>query len=291
VAPSLAPSDPLPAVRLGVFDAGYLSAPVTQRTALFTMPALALVAGAVIGWLARRRDLPTLTIALAGLPGPALLTAAYLIAGPDAGQDRYEVVPYWAAMTAAGAGVLGSVLAAVLRRGPAGVDPPAGSTDGSSGDLATFEPTPDRPALPRRDAQLESAIAQAATAAQHPAAQHPAAQHPADQLRPSDTAVFAPTGTRTVPETISPATNTPAAQPPTAQPPTAQPLTAQPPTAKAPSPSTPAPSMPASSAPAPPPLATTPVLDRAPRGRGRKQRQHDGEFVTWVSGLGPDRTS
>jgi hypothetical protein len=190
VAPSLAPSDPLPAARLGVFDAGFLTPAVTQRTALFTMPALALVCGAVLGWAARRREMPTLTIALAGLPGPALLTVAYLIAGPGSGQDRYQVVPYWAAMTAAGAGVLGSVLAAVLRRGPA-AEPPA-----RAGDQPALEqpgvPTPDRPPLPRRDVQTESAIAQAAASA---------AQRPEDQLRPSDTAVFTrpapmPVGTR-----------------------------------------------------------------------------------------------
>ena len=116
VAPSLAPEDPLPAVRLGVFDAGFLSAELVQRSALFTMPALALVIGLLLGYRARRRNLPTLTIALAGLPGPALLTLSYLIAGPGAGADRYQVVPYWAAMTATGAGVLGSVLAAVIRR-------------------------------------------------------------------------------------------------------------------------------------------------------------------------------
>jgi hypothetical protein len=77
------------------------------------MPALALLIGAALGWAARRRELPTLTIALAGLPGPVLLTLAYLIAGPGSGAARYQVVPYWAAMTATGAGVLGSVLAAV----------------------------------------------------------------------------------------------------------------------------------------------------------------------------------
>ncbi|WP_067495943.1 hypothetical protein [Actinoplanes sp. TFC3] len=120
VAPSLAPSDPLPAVRLGVLDTTLLSTSVTQRTALATMPALALLAGALVGWVARRRDLPMLTIALAGLPGPALLTISYLIAGPGAGADRYQMTPYWAAMTATGAGVLGSVLAAVLRRPPVG---------------------------------------------------------------------------------------------------------------------------------------------------------------------------
>jgi len=147
VAPSLAPSDPLPAVRLGAFDAGFLAPAVTQRTALATMPALALLIGAALGWLARRRELSTVTIALAGLPGPALLTIAYLIAGPGAGDDRYQVVPYWAAMTATGAGVLGSVLAAVLRRGP-------GPDDES-------ESPEDHPPLPQRTGKPESAIAAA----------------------------------------------------------------------------------------------------------------------------------
>ena len=91
-----------------MFDAEYISPGVTQRTALFTMPAVALVAGASFGWLARRQGQGTVTIALAGLPGPALLTMAYLIAGPGSGAAHYQVVPYWAAMTASGAGVLGS---------------------------------------------------------------------------------------------------------------------------------------------------------------------------------------
>ena len=218
VAPSLAPSDPLPAVRLGVFDAGYLTPAVTQRTALFTMPALALVCGAILGWAARRREMPTLTIALAGLPGPALLTVAYLIAGPGSGPDRYQVVPYWAAMTATGAGVLGSVLAAVLRRGPA--EPPAGDEAGSragreaDGAVAAKPPTPDRPPLPRRDARTESAIAQAAAAA---------AQRSDEQLRPSDTAVFTrpdppatpvQTMTRVEPQVISAPRPDPAPVPP-----------------------------------------------------------------------------
>lgn len=170
VSPSLAPGDPLPAVRLGVFDAGFLSPAVTQRTALATMPALALLAGAALGWAARRRDLPTLTIALAGLPGPALLTISYLIAGPGAGADRYQVVPYWAAMTATGAGVLGSVLAAVLRRAP-------GPDDDEDA------PTENRPPLPQRTEQPDSAIAAAAATPDPP-------------LRPSDTAVFDSPGGR-----------------------------------------------------------------------------------------------
>ncbi len=120
---SVTPSDPRPAVRLGVFDASYLNPAASRLTALFTLPILALAGGALLGWAARRRELATLTIALAGLPGPALVTVAYLIAGPSDG--RYQVIPYWASMTAVGAGVLGSVLAAVLRRGGAIAGEPA----------------------------------------------------------------------------------------------------------------------------------------------------------------------
>ena len=171
VAPSLAPSDPLPAVRLGVFDAGFLSPAVTQRTALATMPALALMIGAALGWLARRQELPTLTIALAGLPGPALLTIAYLVAGPGAGDDRYQVVPYWAAMTATGAGVLGSVLAAVLRRGPGPED-------------EEELPEEEKPVLPKRTSQQDSAIAAAAARPVSPATGE------LPKLRAADTGVF-----------------------------------------------------------------------------------------------------
>ena len=165
VAPSLAPGDPLPAVRLGVVDAAFLPASVTQRTALATMPALALLIGVTLGWLARRRELPTLTIALAGLPGAALLTLAYLIAGPGAGADRYQVVPYWAAMTAAGAGVLGSVLVAVLRRtsGPDDADDADDDEDmdddGYGERDAAAPPLP----LPQRTDRKKSAIAAAGT--------------------------------------------------------------------------------------------------------------------------------
>jgi len=180
VSPSHASSDPLPAIRLGVFDAGFLSPAITQRTALFTMPAIALLAGAVLGWQARRQQRPTLTIALAGLPGAALLTLAYLIAGPGAGADRYQVVPYWAAMTAAGAGVLGSVLAAVLRR----------SSDLDADDDSD-DPTPGRPQLPGSANQPEPATA-SNTASSAPAstAQFGGEDQPAGMPRVSDTTAF-----------------------------------------------------------------------------------------------------
>jgi hypothetical protein len=221
VLPSLAPSKPLPAVRLGVLDAAFLSDSTARRTALFTMPALALIAGIAVAVSARRRAMSTLAVALSGLAGPALLTVAYLVAGPGSSDQRYQVVPYWAAMTAAGAGVLGSVLVAVLSRGP------AGSADGSSAVRA--RPTPDRPPLPRREAQTSSAIAQAAAVA---------AQRPEEQLRPSDTGVLT-----MPPDNGGPSFNgfTPRSQP--------QPMNAPP----------------AAPAPVSPPLPGTP----APRPRGK----------------------
>jgi hypothetical protein len=224
VLPSLAPSKPLPAVRLGVLDASFFSDSATRRIALFTMPVLALICGVSVAVAARRRALSTLAVALSGLAGPALLTLAYLVAGPGSGDQRYQIVPYWAAMTAAGAGVLGSVLVAVLSRGP------AAPAEGTGPDKA--RPTPDRPPLPRREAQPSSAIAQAAAAA---------AQRSDDQLRPSDTAVFSrPT------DSGGPSFNgfTPRQQPQPTNPP------------------------PAAPAPVSPPLPVTP----APRPRGRGEQ-------------------
>lgn len=199
VAPSLRSGETLPPVRLGVLDADFVPGSLVERAALFTMPVLALLSGLVIGLAARRRGLSTTAIALAGLPGPALLTVAYLIAGP--GATRFQEVPYYGAMTAAGAGVFGSVIAAMLRRGPASDQP---------GTPLDPEPTADRPPLPQRDAQPDSAIAQAgggslpgtgaaqaitgrasvaarATVAARAAV---AAQRPEHELKPSDTGVI-----------------------------------------------------------------------------------------------------
>ena len=213
VAESFAPGKPSPSARLGVFDASFLDGSITERAALFTMPVLALVCGLVIGLVARSRGLSTLSIALSGLAGPAMLTLAYLVAGPGSGSDRYQTVPYWAAMTAAGAGVLGSVLAAVLRRAPGTTAPPATPEPRNP-------PAPERPTLPKRDAQNDSAIAQAASAA---------AQRPPEQLRPSDTGVmagppfdgFTPARTRPEPQPISPPLPSPRpmGSPPVAPPP------------------------------------------------------------------------
>ncbi|MGK5680807.1 hypothetical protein [Actinoplanes sp. URMC 104] len=198
IGPSLR-SGTTPVVRLGVLDASFVPDALAERVALVTMPAVALLCGLAGGLAARRAKLSTVAIALAGLPGPALLTLAYLIAGP--GDGRFQQMPYWGAMTAAGAGVLGSVLTALLQR-----DTAAARTGGTGA-----EPTPDRPPLPQRDAKPESEIAKAgggplpgagaaqaitgrasvaAARASVAARAAAAAQRPDDELRPSDTGVI-----------------------------------------------------------------------------------------------------
>ena len=224
VAPSLRSGKELGTVRLGVLDAPFVPDDFTEKVTLLTMPTIALVCGVVIGLVARRKQLSTVAVALAGLAGPTLLALAYLIAGPGSG--RLQGVPYWAAMCAAGAGVLGSMLTAVARPAVARRNP---ATDRPGSPVAA--PTPDRPPLPQRDAQPDSAIAKAGgaaptqgggiaatygTAAPNPGGPLPgtgaaqaitgratvsarasvavraaaAAQRPEDELRPSDTGVI-----------------------------------------------------------------------------------------------------
>ncbi|MDI6098520.1 hypothetical protein QLQ12_07875 [Actinoplanes sp. NEAU-A12] len=181
VTPSLLPGKTPDAVRLGVLEGDLIPAAVIERTQFATMPTIAMIAGLIIGWIARGRKLPTLTVALSGLAGPALLTVAYLIAGPGSSAG-FHLSPYWAAMTASGAGVLGSVLAAIARGAPEPPGEPGAPAGETPTDTESESADPDRPTLPRRDAPVQSAIAQAAAAA---------AQRPEPQMRPSDTGVFA----------------------------------------------------------------------------------------------------
>jgi hypothetical protein len=116
VAPSLGPDDALPAVRLGVLDPAWLGDGTAQRLAIVGMPAIALVAGAGVGLLARWRGHPVVPVAASGVVGPGMLALAYLIAGPGGSGDSYQTAPYWGAIIAVGAGALGSVLAAVVQQ-------------------------------------------------------------------------------------------------------------------------------------------------------------------------------
>jgi hypothetical protein len=194
VGPSLRPGRPPAEISLGVLSGSMIPSALTAHTTLLTMPALALLAGLTVGFVARGRRLSMLAAGLAGLAGPALLTAAYLVAGPELGAAGFPDDPYWSAMTACGAGVLGSVLAAIVRGAPsaapspsapaaassaAATTSPAAASSAAATSPAATEPGP--APLPKRDSPVRSAIAQAATAA---------ALRPEDQLRPSDTGVI-----------------------------------------------------------------------------------------------------
>ena len=135
VMPSLGPDDPLPAVRLGVFDPSSSGPGGAQRLAVIVMPVLAMLAGAAVAAFARWRGQPVLAVAASGVVGPGTLALAYLIAGPGSPADNHQTAPYWGALVAIGAGALGSVAAAVARK-PA----PADETTTADG-TAALEPT------------------------------------------------------------------------------------------------------------------------------------------------------
>ncbi|MEH1012167.1 hypothetical protein V6U90_03445 [Micromonospora sp. CPCC 206060] len=107
VVPALGPTDPLPQIRLGMPGAGvpWLPAPLV-------IPALALLAGLLVGLLARRQGDRSPWAGGAGAAGPAMLAVSHLVAGVGAGQ---QATPYWTTLLAVGTGTLGSTLAVVWR--------------------------------------------------------------------------------------------------------------------------------------------------------------------------------
>ncbi|MCW6004515.1 hypothetical protein K1W54_07960 [Micromonospora sp. CPCC 205371] len=137
--------DPQPAVRLGVYDPTTLSTGTAQRLGVITMPLLALAAGAITAGLGRWLSRPSRTLAAAGVVGPAMLSLAYLVAGPGTDADKYQAAPYWGALVAVAAGALGSMLATAIRRpAPADLSPtPDAGPDRATPDRAT-DATPDR---------------------------------------------------------------------------------------------------------------------------------------------------
>ncbi|MDP9799179.1 putative membrane protein YgcG [Catenuloplanes nepalensis] len=114
--PSFGPGEQLPAVRLGVLDPASFSTGVVQRLAVVVMPSLALIAGAAVGAIARRREWHTAIVATSGLLGPVPLTIAYFAAGPGDAADTYQAAPFWGSVVALAAGALGSLLAVVAHR-------------------------------------------------------------------------------------------------------------------------------------------------------------------------------
>jgi hypothetical protein len=115
VVPSLATAGPLPAVRLGVLEPAGLDADAAQRQAILILPAVAMLIGAATGGLARWRGHPPLVNGATGTVGTVLVAFAYLTAGPGDSVDRYQITPYYGALIAVAAGVLGSAAAALIR--------------------------------------------------------------------------------------------------------------------------------------------------------------------------------
>ncbi|MGK5740153.1 hypothetical protein [Micromonospora sp. URMC 103] len=115
VVPSLANAGPLPAVRLGVLEPTWLGADAAHRQAILILPAVALLIGAVTGGLARWRGHPPLVNGVTGTAGMLLVAFAYLTAGPGNAVDRYQITPYYSALLAVAAGVLGSAAVASFR--------------------------------------------------------------------------------------------------------------------------------------------------------------------------------
>ncbi|RGC70668.1 hypothetical protein C5N14_02235 [Micromonospora sp. MW-13] len=154
--PALVGTGPMPTVRLGVFEPGWLGSAAAQRLAMLVLPLVALLAGAASGALARWRGHPPLIGGASGAAGPVLVAFAYLAAGPGSSVDRYQLAPYHGALIAVATGVLGSA-AAALARWPLGTpgraaDQPA-APDVAAGDPAIeptdiLRPLPTGPAVP-----------------------------------------------------------------------------------------------------------------------------------------------
>lgn len=103
-------------VRLGVLDVPSLGR-FGDRYAIYLMVGTAVLAGAAIAGYARWLGEHPVAVAGSGLAGPALLAAAYLIAGRGVSGDHTDQRnPYLAAVLAAAAGLGASVLVAVVSR-------------------------------------------------------------------------------------------------------------------------------------------------------------------------------
>jgi hypothetical protein len=324
VAPSLGPADPLPDVRLGVADPASFSDASATRLAVLTMPALGLLAGLVSGLLARSGGYSTVVGAGCGAIGPALLTLAYLAAGPGGG-DSYQAAPYWGALIGTGAGALGSVLATVLhlpRAAPERDVPaapgPGGAAPGPAGTptIPSYEPDGGRDVATSPPEPAESPAEQASPRPPEPAGgrpegawfdearrpaeeetgatsagdwtEEPAAREHAASSRPP-AAEAAPVAGRHAAQAAESRNAT--AGRGTADATTADARTAEPETAgrdEAKRGLFRRSRRPAASA-APEPTEAAPESQRTARGRDRAERPirpRDEEYVSWVSGLG-----
>jgi hypothetical protein len=169
--PALVGTGPLPTVRLGVLEPGWLGADAAQRLATLVLPLVALLAGVASGALARRRGHPPLIGGASGAAGPVLVAFAYLAAGPGDSSDRYQLAPYYGALIAVATGVLGATAATLARWPLVARTGPATDADGPGAAIEPSDilaPLPSAPTAPA-DAAPASRTAEPATAATDPA--------------------------------------------------------------------------------------------------------------------------
>jgi hypothetical protein len=76
----------------------------------------AAIFGVAVAGVARGRGSRRLPTAVSGFGGPALVAAAYLLAGPSAGDSRGPADPYYAALLATAAGLVASAVVALPGR-------------------------------------------------------------------------------------------------------------------------------------------------------------------------------
>lgn len=126
----LTSGEPYPAPRVGVPDAPSLIAP-SAWTGPRVMVIAAAVLGLVVAVIVRARGASRLGTAVSGFGGPALVAAAYLIAGP--GEDQSEA--YVSALLGVIAGLAASAVVAIPGRPAAGTggDRPADSENDQPG--------------------------------------------------------------------------------------------------------------------------------------------------------------
>ncbi|MEU5787917.1 hypothetical protein ABZ754_09310 [Micromonospora purpureochromogenes] len=166
VAPALLSTGVLRSVRLGVLEPSWLDADAAQRLAMLILPAVALLAGAATGALARWRGHVPLVSGAAGVAGPVLLAFAYLTAGPGDSADRYQLAPYYGAVIAVAAGALGSATATLLRWPlfPARDAGNAAGADDAIEPTDILRPLPDSPALSSASGEGTATVDLAGTA-------------------------------------------------------------------------------------------------------------------------------
>jgi hypothetical protein len=118
-----------PAPRVAMLDAPSVL-PASPWTGPRMMIIVAAAVGLVVSGVARWRGSGRLGAALAGFGGPAVVAAAYLVAGPGpAGDPASQRDPYLAALFAVGAGLVASVLVAMPGRRTAHTPQPAAPVD------------------------------------------------------------------------------------------------------------------------------------------------------------------